>query len=159
MSMLAFFCFGFISAQTDGISYQAVIIGPSIHEIPGRDVPGDILARSEVPMRFTITDDAGVMDYQEVHLASTDAYGMVHLIIGHGTPQVGTYTEIVWDGDPKQLKVEVDLGDGYVDLGEQELMFTPHAYHRDILATGDLTVEGEVDLNGNLEVDVSYLVE
>jgi len=151
--MMVFCSLWKLSAQTDGISYQAVIIGPSIHEIPGQDVAGDILARSEVPMRFTITDDSGVIDYQEVHLANTDAYGMVNLIIGHGTAQVGIYTEIVWDGEPKQLTVEVDLGDGFIDLGSQELMFTPHAYHRDILATGDLTVEGEVDLNGNLEVD------
>ena len=32
-----------ISAQTDGMSYQAVILNPKAQEIPGADVSGNVL--------------------------------------------------------------------------------------------------------------------
>ena len=140
-------------AQTDGITYQAVIIDPIAQEIPGADVSGNILPNKQLAVRFTITDEVNGLEYQEVQTTSTDAYGMIHLIIGQGQAELGVFTEIVWDGNPKNLNVAINLDEGFVDLGEQALMFTPHAYHRDIIASGNLSVEGAVELSGNLELD------
>ena len=43
-----------IYAQTDGISYQAVIIDPNEKELPGVNAQGNILPDAPVTMRFSI---------------------------------------------------------------------------------------------------------
>ncbi|MCK5370714.1 MAG: hypothetical protein KAQ62_19255, partial [Cyclobacteriaceae bacterium] len=88
----------------------------------------------------------------------TDQFGMINLMIGQGEPTgagTGDFTLISWDGDPKSLQVEIDFegtGNSFVDMNRQELSFVPYAYHRDITATGTLTVDDVTDLNGELRV-------
>ena len=76
----------FLSAQTDGISYQAVIIDPNGQELPGVDAEGNILPNAEISIRFTIIDANNQEEYQEIQTTHTDAYGMVNIIIGQGDP-------------------------------------------------------------------------
>lgn len=147
------FATGNLFAQTDGMSYQAVIINPSTQEIPGADVNGNIFPNKSLTVRFTITNSGGGIDYQEVHTTSTDAYGMINLMIGHGKPFSGVFNEIVWDGTQKDLKVEINLDGSYANLSTQPLLFIPYAYHRDITATGDLLVEGSIHFSGSLDVE------
>lgn len=145
-------------AQTDGISYQAVILDPNPREIPGVDFRGGILPNATIVVRFTILDQNNKEEYQEVQTTKTDAYGMINLIIGKGDPVnlgVGDFTLIDWDGKPRSLQVEIDFdgaGSNYVDLNRQELTFAPYAFHRNITATGNLKVDGTTDLNGVLTV-------
>lgn len=141
-------------AQTDGLSYQAVIIDPDVQELPGQNISGNVLPNTDIEMRFTVFDASGNLDYAEVHSTRTDAYGMINLIIGKGTSIGGNpFTSIQWDGTPKDLRVEVKINGNYNDLGTQELTFVPYAFHRDITATGDLSVDGGVLFKGDLEVD------
>lgn len=142
-----------ISAQTDGMSYQAVILNPKAQEIPGADVSGNVLPNKSLSVRFTITSSAGSVVYQEVHNTVTDGYGMINLVIGHGSFPSGDFTEIVWDGDRKDLKVEINLDGNYNLLSNQMLLFIPYAYHRDVIASGDLLVAGKVGFSDNLVVD------
>jgi len=156
--------------QTQGISYQAVIIDKNAQEVPGADISGNILPNHALLVRFTILDAAGTIDYQEEHSTSTDAYGMINLIIGKGiqtasSPKV--FTEIDWDGASKDLKVDVSVSQTdvfYTDFSNQELNFVPYAYHKNITATGslmvsgkstlqDLAVEATTNLNGSLDVN------
>ena len=145
-------------AQNDGMSYQAVIIDPNSKELPGVDAQGNILPNASVSIRFTILDASNIEEYQEVQTTNTDQYGMVNLIIGQGEPtSVGTgdFTLISWDGTSKSLRVEIDFegtGNSFTDMNRQELTFIPYAYHRDITATGTLTVDDATDLNGELTV-------
>lgn len=141
-------------AQTDGLSYQAVIIDPNPQEIPGADVTGNVLPNAAVAVRFTIFGVSGNQEYQEVQNTSTDAYGMINLIIGQGNPQGSNrFNEIQWDGQRKTMQVEINLDGNYNDLSLQVLTFVPYSFHRDITATGNVVVNGEVEFRGDLVVD------
>ncbi|HET8829670.1 MAG TPA: hypothetical protein VFM79_10025, partial [Pelobium sp.] len=75
-------------AQTNGITYQAVIINPiSKNSSSATSIP---LANKQICMMFKITDANSVLEYQETYKTTTDVYGLVNLIIGKGT-QVGGY--------------------------------------------------------------------
>ncbi|MFK5958792.1 MAG: hypothetical protein QM495_07970 [Lutibacter sp.] len=145
-----------IHAQTDGISYQAVILNPQNQELLGVDASGTILPNTAISIRFTITNDNGGVDYQEIQNTTTDSFGIINLFIGEGTQTGGVdFTEINWDGLPKNLEVDIDFkgGNNFVSLGNQKLTFVPYAYHRDITASGDLTVEGETNFKKGLNID------
>ena len=148
-----------VFAQTDGLNYQAVIIDPDPEEIPGIDVTGNILPNKEINVRFTIYGNSGNTDYQEIHTTKTDEYGMINLVIGKGNSVTGKFTEIYWDGSTKNLKVEINLDGTYSDLSDQELLFVPYAYHRDIIASEDLSVDGNSFLKGNLNVNQELSID
>ena len=142
-----------VFAQTDGLNYQAVIIDPNPEEIPGIDVTGNIVPNKEIYVKFTIYGNSGNTEYQEIHTTKTDEYGMINLVIGKGNSVAGKFTEIYWDGSTKNLKVEINLDGTYSDLSDQELLFIPYAYHRDIIASGNLTVDGNSLLKGKLDIN------
>jgi len=142
-----------VFSQTDGLNYQAVIIDPDPEEIPGIDITGNILPNKEINVRFTIYGNSGNTEYQEIHTTKTDEYGMINLVIGKGNSVAGRFTEIYWDGSTKNLKVEINLDGTYSDLSDQELLFIPYAYHRDIIASGNLTVDGNSLLKGKLDIN------
>jgi hypothetical protein len=150
---------GITYAQTDGLSYQAVIIDPSVQELPGADISNNVLENAQVALRFTITDSGNGVEYQEVHTTTTDAFGMINLVIGQGNPSIGLFTEIQWDGNGKSLQVELNLDGDYSTLNNQDLFFVPFAFHRNIIATGDMIIDGQVQFNGNLEVDGQTTLE
>ncbi|WP_100615042.1 hypothetical protein [Confluentibacter citreus] len=116
-------------SQTPGISYQAVILNPNEKELPGANAQTSILANRIVVVRFTIINDSNNSEYQEYHQTKTDAYGMINLLIGHGT-RIGSsyFGDIVWGGFSKKLKVDIDFsgtGSNFTPLSEQELTFMP----------------------------------
>ena len=84
---LFFFFFSIIAlAQTDGISYQAVIYSPGATELPGYDSQNDVLANHRVSFEFTITGLNNIKIYQETQTTTSDSNGLVNLVIGKGTP-------------------------------------------------------------------------
>jgi len=142
-----------IYAQTDGISYQAVIIDPNGIELPGVDSDGNILPNTKISIRFTILDATNSEEYQEVQNTETDLFGRVNLIIGTQNPD--NFASLEWDGSAKDLKVEIDFkgsGSNFVDMSREQLTFVPYSYHRNILARGTLIVDDTTDLNGELVV-------
>jgi len=140
-------------AQTDGLSYQAIIIDPNPQELPGVDGTNNILINTNVTFRFTVLNETGMVEYQEVQNTTTNAFGMVNLTIGQGTPETGLFTEIFWNGTKKDLKVEISIEGNFNELSYQRLLFVPYALHRDIIATGFLDVAGDTNLGSNLTVD------
>ena len=154
LSLLFFIIFTYLGySQTDGITYQAVIIDPYAQEIPGSDISGNFLPNVDLQMRFTILDENGSIEFQEVHSTSTDTYGMINIIIGQGVATFSAFTEILWYGNPKDLKVEINLDGSFSDLSQQPLLFVPYAYHRDIIASGDLFVSGNSVFEGDVTID------
>jgi hypothetical protein len=139
-------------AQTDGLTYQAVIIGPDTQELPGVDAENNILPNTRVAIRFTIIDANNSMEYQEVQTTNTDQYGRINLLIGAADHDA--FTKINWDGTNKDLKVEIDFTGGvdFVDMSREQLTFLPFAFHRNIQATGTLTVDDKAYLNSELTV-------
>jgi len=114
--------FEFVSAQNEtGFKYQAVV----------RDNSGELLVDQSVGLKLSIIDsisDGDVM-YTENHQKNTNSYGVVDLIIGDGTVEYGVFTEINWGVNKKYLKLEVDIGSGYTDIGTVELLSVPYALY------------------------------
>ncbi len=145
------------SAQTDGISYQAVIVSQEATEIPGVDITNAYLAGTDLTLRFTITDAEGATTYQETQATTTDAFGMVNVTIGQGEPtgeSAMAFDRIDWNGTPKDLVVEVATNGGEFNaFSDQPLLFVPYAFHRNITATGSLIVDGPTALHSNVTID------
>lgn len=140
-------------AQTDGISYQAVIIGPDALELPGVDSEGNYLPNATVDIKFVIYDSGNQIEYQEIQTTNTDEFGRINLTIG--AVKHDEFETISWDGTSKDLKVEIDFknGNGFIDMSREQLTFVPYAYHRNITATGTLDVDDDTFLNRELTVD------
>lgn len=140
-------------AQTEGISYQAVIIGPDDLELPGVDSEGNYLPTTDITVRFSIiAPGSGVVEFTEEQDTTTDEFGRINLIIGAGN--YDDFEKIYWDGKPKSLKVEIDFrnGDGFVDLSVEKLTYVPYIQHRTIKASDSLIVDGNTELKGDLTV-------
>jgi len=155
---LSFFIMIKLPGQTQGISYQAVIIDKTPQEVPGRDITGNIMPNHPVMVRFSILDAAGTIEFQEEHSTTTDMYGMINLVIGKGTQTVispNVFSGIDWNGSQKSLKVDLSLSETdvfYTDFSYEDLTFVPYAYHRNITATGSLAVDGMTNLKSRVDV-------
>ncbi|MDO1501489.1 hypothetical protein Q2T40_15240 [Winogradskyella maritima] len=91
---------------------------------------GNAVANQNINLRLNILIDnnaSGVLVYRETHAITTDANGIAIVCIGEGTPDLGAFSPIEWDRYPHLLKVEVDLGSGFVDLGNTPFNAVPIA--------------------------------
>ena len=119
----------FLQGQTPGLNYQAVILNTSEIEIPGTNVKENQvpLGLEDVTFRFSISNKNKI-EYIEEQTVTTDASGMVSLIVGEGTPISATFNDIVWDGEEKYLNVEIDIlsnNDGFIFLDAQKILYIP----------------------------------
>ena len=129
--------------QQNGLNYQAVILDPNPIEIPGQVISGQPLASGNVWIRFTLVSPAGI-DYEEIHAAKTDAFGLVNLVIGKGTPawtmganaasgesKYKQFDTILWDEKLKRLTVSVNFNGSasFAEVSNQLLTFTPYALY------------------------------
>ncbi len=122
-------------SQSSGITYQAVIYNPNGEELPGIDNPYAPLTNQDVCLQFGIVDADGNVEYQEQVQVTTDAFGMVNLLIGTNT-QTGGYAAdfagIEWSADAKFLKVDLDIKGNCTDFEElsyQPFTYVPFAYY------------------------------
>jgi hypothetical protein len=112
------------SAQVpEAFRYQAVV----------RDGGGTPVADQVVSMQILIINGAlpGTVVYAETHSTATNSFGMVNLIIGGGTVDVGSFSAIDWASGPFFVKVKADItgGTNYVDMGDAELLSVPFALY------------------------------
>ena len=114
---------GFGQSVPQGINYQAV----------ARDASGDVLMNQTLTIQFSVISDitTGNVSWQETHTVSTNDYGLYTAIIGQGTStSVGssaTFDVIDWGASNHLLKVEVDYGNGLVDMGTTAFMSVPYS--------------------------------
>ncbi|MBK9196130.1 MAG: hypothetical protein IPO17_14375 [Flavobacteriales bacterium] len=114
-----------IAQNFSGFSYQAVV----------RDNVGDPVPSQTVGVQVTI--QVGPTDtYVETHSATTDAYGLIALTIGQGTPVGGsaipTFADVQWaSGLPITYSVAVDVtgGTNYTFLSGGPFKAVPFAMH------------------------------
>jgi hypothetical protein len=101
------------------ISYQAV----------ARDAQGQPMSDANVQIRFTLLADSlnGASEYVEEHTLTTNALGLFTTAFGSGNPVASTFADINWAAGNKYLKVELDSGSGFVDIGTQQLLSVPFA--------------------------------
>lgn len=122
-------------SQSSGITYQAVIYNPNGEELPGVDNPYAPLTNQDVCLQFGVVDADGNVEYQEEVQVTTDAFGMVNLLIGTNT-QTGGYAAdfagVQWTADSKFLKVDLDIKGSCTDFEElsyQPFTYVPFAYY------------------------------
>jgi hypothetical protein len=101
------------------ISYQAI----------ARNSQGQPLSDAAVQVRFTLLTDSltGAAEYSESHSLNTNSLGLFTTAFGAGTPETGTFAAINWASGIKYLKVELDAGAGFVDMGTQQLLSVPYS--------------------------------
>jgi hypothetical protein len=112
----------YISAQSPpGIPYQAEV----------RNESGEVLANANVNIRFTLHELAanGSVSFQETHALTTNELGLFAATIGAGSATQGTFAGINWAQTTKFLQVEVDTGNGWITMGNQQLMSVPYALY------------------------------
>ncbi len=112
----------FLLAQVpQGIPYQAVI----------RDNAGAPLVNTPILVRFTLHQNTtdGAIEYQETQSATTNAFGVINTQFGTGTATQGTFAGIVWSNTSKFIQVEANDGNGYLDMGTQQMMSVPYAMY------------------------------
>jgi len=118
----------FAQSVPQGINYQAV----------ARDASGAVLMNQALTIRFSViadiadTTNTGI-SWQETHTVTTNDYGLFTSIIGNNTTTglgfSATFEVIDWGASNHLLKVEVDYGGGFVDMGTTAFMSVPYALY------------------------------
>lgn len=126
------------------INYQAV----------ARDAGGQILPNKSLTVRLSIKTNgpAGTTVYQETHAVFTNTHGLFSLLIGQGNPVVGTFANLNWGQESHFLKVEVDDGTGYLDMGTTQFVAVPYALYAEKAGSGgstNYTAGNGIDITNN----------
>jgi len=123
-----------------GIPYQAEV----------RNENGELLANANVNVRFTLHELTanGTVSYQETHAITTNEFGLFAATIGVGTAAQGTFAGINWSQTTKFLQVEVDAGNGYITMGNQQLMSVPYALYAANGPVGPVGPQGPAGADG-----------
>jgi hypothetical protein len=133
--LITLLLFSLISFAQSGITYQAVILNPKGEELPGADNSRSPLVNQTICLRFKIIKPVSIVEYQETQLTSTDEFGMVNVVIGTGIRTGGTaanFAAVTWDGNPKNLIVEVDVEgacNNFIEISNQPFTSVPYAYY------------------------------
>lgn len=107
----------FAWSQNDGINYKAVI----------KDDLGNLIIDQTIAVQFTILKGAAQTNvYQEAHLATTDNNGIILLNIGKGST-TDDFSSIDWESSSHFLNVQVNIDEGFIDLGTTKFNIVPYA--------------------------------
>lgn len=133
--LLSLLFFSLFSNAQSGITYQAVILNPKGKELPGVDNSRAPLVNKSICLRFKIIKGSSTLEYQETMATTTDEFGMVNVVIGTGTKTGGSasnFTTINWDGNPKNLVVELDTTgncSSFLEISNQPFTSVPFALY------------------------------
>ena len=118
------------------IPYQAI----------ARDGSGQPLMDAILNARFTIHNESanGTIEWQEVMSVNTNSLGLFTSQLGGTTPLAG----VNWADGSKFLQVELDLGNGFIEIGTQQMLSVPYALHAgsvqvNVSPTGDTLFVGD----------------
>lgn len=97
--------------------YQAVL----------RDGTGNVRTSTAVNVEISILQGSasGVAVYSETHSTVSNAFGLVNLDLGGGTPITGTFAGIDWSAGSYYINVAVEG----VDMGTSQLLSVPYALY------------------------------
>ncbi|MEL6851359.1 MAG: hypothetical protein AAFP92_22750, partial [Bacteroidota bacterium] len=100
-----------------GITYQAVARDNNV-----------ILTNQTLDVRFTLRE-GGVDQYQEVHTILTNGFGIFTAVIGEGSPISGSFSGINWSTGNINLRVELDNGSGFINMGIVPMKTVPYSFY------------------------------
>lgn len=123
-----------VISQTIGMSYKAIV----------RDDAGAIMANQELRVELTLNIvPINFPAYIETHTITTNENGLMMLTIGEGTPINGTYSSLDWLNDRFELNVQIDPGDGLIDLGSTPIYSVPYSYHAQTAVSAQTALNAE----------------
>ncbi|MDA9663629.1 hypothetical protein N9T80_00640, partial [bacterium] len=123
----------FAQSVPQGINYQAV----------ARDVAGDVLINHALTVQFSILEGTAI-SWKETHQDTTNSYGLFTAIIGKGANTGGssaTFDDVDWGAASHSLKVEIDYGNGFIDMGTTDFMSVPYSLYAKKAENADSTDE------------------
>jgi hypothetical protein len=147
--LLIVLCLGAKSfAQTNGITYQAVILNPNGEQLPGVNNTNAPMVGKNICLQFQFIDAISKLEYQETIQTKTDSFGMVNLVIGSGKQTAGyaaSFQTIDWTSFKKSLIVSINT-DGscssFTEISDQPFTAVPFAFSA--IKSGNVT--GVVDI-------------
>jgi hypothetical protein len=105
------------------------------YQAVARDEAGNELTQKTIDVKFTILSGSpiGTQVYQELYPGVvTSKYGVFSLIIGKGTktdPSGPDISQVPWDQANQWLRVEIDFGRGFINMGTMQFMAVPYAMY------------------------------
>jgi len=112
-----------LAQAPETISYQAVI----------RNASNALVVNTSIGTRISIMQGtvSGTVVYQELHMATTNANGLVTFSIGGGNVVSGVFSDINWVNGPFFLKTETDItgGTSYTITASSEMLSVPYALY------------------------------
>ena len=106
-----------------GFNYQGIL----------RDVSGDEATNESITIRGSVQADTGSLadvHWQETHFVQTNEFGLFNIVVGQGTYLGGlqiNFKDIPWTAFNMVMKIEVDRGSGFEDMGINMLLSVPYA--------------------------------
>ena len=126
------------------LSAQAPALIP--YQAFARDAAGQPLASTTLISRFTIHDGSanGTVVWQELQTVSTNSLGLFSSQLGSSVP----LSNVSWSSGAKFMQVELDTGNGFFEIGTQQMLSVPYALHAgsvqvNVSPTGDTLFVGE----------------
>ena len=121
---------GIAKAQSpEMFNYQAV----------ARNDQGELLTNQSVGVQISILQGSasGSVVYSEQHNVTTDAQGLVNMMIGDGSTTNGNFSDIDWSDGPYFIRVGMDPagGSSYTTMGTTQLVSVPYAQYADSTAS------------------------
>ena len=106
-----------------GFNYQATV----------RNSTGDLVVNTNVYFKFNVIQGSqtAVPVFTETHYVPTDDLGQVNLVIGEGTANTGTFSELDWSLGSYYLGIELSINgaNNYVAMGTTQLLSVPYALY------------------------------
>jgi len=147
--LLIVLCLGVKSfAQTNGITYQAVILNPNGEQLPGVNNTNAPMVDKNICMQFQFIDAISKLEYQETIQTKTDSFGMVNLVIGSGKQTAGyvaSFQTIEWNALKKSMIVSINTSgscSSFTEISNQPFTAVPFAFSA--INSGNVT--GVVDI-------------
>ncbi len=118
LTTLALLISALLTAQAPAlIPYQAI----------ARNGSGQPLMNAAINARFTIHNESasGAAVWQEIQTVNTNSFGLFNAQLGSAVP----LTSVDWANGAKYMQVELDLGNGFIEIGTQQMMSVPYALY------------------------------
>lgn len=122
------------SQESMGFNFQTII----------RDNEGKVYKNQIAKVKFSIFEDSpfGSIVYSELHEKTTNGYGVLDLVIGNGTTEIGTFENIEWGATFYFLKTEISLSDndGYAISTTTQFNSVPYAMYSSASDTSKFSI-------------------
>ena len=138
--------FSFAQYVPEGFNYQAVV----------RNTNGVLVTNTQVAIEIVLREGSsgGNAIFAEKHTKTTNAQGIVQLILGQGNVTQGNFSTIDWASAAKYISIAVDV-DGnnvFTDLGSSQLLSVPYALYAKNAGSGGgttYTAGSGINISGN----------